>query len=276
MGKADIKQVIRLPPPLDNEKRYGTVTFSRLKYVTGNCNPEYGNWTTVTKSIFELDPPTDLADEKQKQKQARMDEGLREEAPNADWYVEERYRREHEEIELEIPPFRRHETLLFLGGSADRIAKSKKKVIGGAELKRKTGIPRDKVVDLKKSCGDVQHLDQVMSQMLVWKWPRNDLVVTSDVNADYYVYTWHPEWWDAVWPTLNRYYNCYLRWFWENDRSEEALAPILKLCMLEGVPQEKVDAMLKRRPSEEHIAHMRAWRQKCDVMEEEKKRKKIK
>jgi hypothetical protein len=123
-----------------------------------------------------------------------------------------------------------------------------------------------------------ERLDQVFYEMHVARWPRNDIVVGNHVKTQFIRARQVdcPLWWRSVRTGATKFYDDYLRWYWEDlprdGESTQKLrayiaaynAETLKASVAGDALGDRVtvdiDALLSRRPKDPTaIAKCRAW-----------------
>lgn len=252
-----------MPKPLNDSERFATITSSIIGKITGNG---WGTLHEAVLSIFQMD--RDKEGKLPPEIMERLRLGKENEDPIAKWYMAKRSEDEKIEIKLEEPDFRRHPDLPFLGVTADRVvyvrtSKNEWKADNtGAEIKYRAGVRQNMRVNLQRYRGDKRYADQCYLQMMIFDWDRVDLVVASDVNAEYYTYRDYLSWWRTVaQKKVIEFYNTYLRWFWENDLSNERTAPLRQLLHDAGKSNDEIEALFKRKPLQNaHVQLLRSRR----------------
>ncbi len=248
-----MKRTFGVAPPLD-PNRFMCITASAMWPMKGPTR--YGDWRKALRNILGLG---------QWEKMPFAEAGKR-----MEYSIGCDFEEMYDDIRLgpsgvihSQPRFQQHPKLRFIGASGDReLKEANGKVIGGVEIKYRAGARRLKPVDLHTYGGDDTYRDQCFTQMFVYGWTQNFLVAKSDVNMDYWPYKWLPEWWiKETAPQIIPKYDAYLRWYWEGDRSPEAMAPVLKFIEEEGLHvMAKITGLFDRHPSASDMAIMRAWR----------------
>lgn len=208
----------KMAPELDPRRRF-CITASAMDKVMQTSR--YGGWEEVLPSILGL-KKWDGNDA------TRLGKKM-------EWHIAEYftqvYKKEfNSEAKRSQPEFQQHPVLRFIAATGDgallMVDEKTGEPLCGFEIKFRGGNRRLKPVDLQRWGGDSDYKAQVFTQMMVYDWSQNYLVVQSDVNLDFYLYEWDPKWWRDARPKVMEFYR-YLRWYWEDlERTAEETKPV--------------------------------------------------
>lgn len=202
----------KMAPELDPRRRF-CITASVMDKVMKTSR--YGEWDDVIPSILGL---------KKWDGNEASRAGKKMEWHIADYFTEI-YQCEHNAYAERIQPlFEQHPVLRFIAASGDGALVCAKtgEFICGFEIKFRGGARRLKPVDLQRWGGDSDYKAQVFTQMMVYDWAENYLVVQSDVNLDFFLYRWDPRWWLEKRKEVFDFFDCILSWYWLDVERTEA------------------------------------------------------
>lgn len=261
-------------PPLDPKRRF-CITASKVAEVIGTKRPEYCNFDKLIMGMIRGEEYVQTLFDNEAKK--RMREGVLAEPEIANEFENEFNQKIFPTLKaqhpnavraiLQQPTFKQHPELRFLGASADRtimllMTNGETKVIGLAEIKWRGGFRKNMPVNLQTYAGDRDYRDQCFLQMLCCDAPFNFLVVRSMINIDWWRYDWDDNWWIQHRDAIYRYYDDWLAWFWEDDRSLERTHTIRQYMLTHSFTETDVVKLFLNKPSDpKDILIMRQRRQ---------------
>jgi hypothetical protein len=251
-------------PPLDWKTRLGGLGGTALtKLLRGHYEDD--TEFSAVQTVFQISPPLSA------EAQAFCDAGHKFQPKGAEFYIEER-KKAGQTIRLVDGTSIRDPALPWFICTPDYFIEDNTALGGVAEVKFWAGKRRDHPVNLmthgkvrEKRCPHA-YINQVMQQMKCSQKPYAAVIIGSDVNIDYAHVKYDEKWWPTVSRQVNKFYETYLRWFWECEDPTPELRAVFEKSKENRPPEvcARIDDLIRTHAPPEHVRFMQQLRKRSN------------
>lgn len=232
----------------DHTAHFAVVSGSRIGMILGTSI--FGDEVAAAEGIFGLG---------KREYTEAMALGVKHEPLLVDTYVGMKRDREKVDVGVKVAEFRPDPVLPYLKATPDRdvvVTRMDRSTDRGVlEAKFKGGKTINEMVVIYR-CPQY-YINQVMLEMKVSDVKWCDLAVGSNINTVYVTVRYDSKWWGYIEPAITKFYDDYLRWYWENDRTEARLAA---LRALPSMTPEHFERIVAHQPPREGSLQMQQLR----------------